>query len=68
MTIAQIKRIAGDCGKTHRWAQIKNDFYVSWRDRHTTLRIIGVGRKFVRCMDARGTVIPFLPEQISSAW
>lgn len=68
MTMTQIKSIAADCGKTHRWAQIKNDFHFSWRDRFTTLRIVAVGKKFVRCMDARGTIVRFTPEQISKAW
>jgi len=68
MTLAQIKRIAGDCGKTHRWASIPNDFHNSWRDRHTTFRIVGIGRKYIRLMDGKGTITNYLPGDISKAW
>lgn len=68
MTMASIKRIAGDCRTTHRWAKIKNDFYFSWRDRYTTYRIVGCGRKYVRLMNARGGVFTVTPDLIDSAW
>jgi hypothetical protein len=68
MTIEQIKRIAADCNKTHRWVAIRRDFSVSWRDRFDNLRIVGIGRKYVRCMDGRGTITNYTPDQISKAW
>ncbi len=68
MTLESIKRKAHDCGRTHRWADVRRDFSSSWRDRFDTLRIVGIGRKYVRLMDARGNVSQYEPEAIAKVW
>ena len=68
MEMQRIKNIAGDHKKNTRWAQIPNDLVIGWRDRHTTLRIVGIGHKYIRTMDAKGVITNYLPSDISNVW
>lgn len=68
MTIQQVKRVADDCKTASRWAKVKNDFFTSWRDRHSQYRIVGIGRKYVRLMDGRGEIHNETPDAIVSVW
>jgi len=61
MTMNQIKSVASDCGRTHRWAQI----FVRPND---SLRIVGIGRTWVRLMFANGKIVLVTPEMINRVW
>ena len=62
--IKAVKRIAGDCKQTHRWARVKCE---ATKDLYT-YRIIGIGRKYVRLMSNDGTIWNELPKNFTRVW
>ncbi len=60
MTIEQIRAKAHDYKRAHRWANTVNG------DR--SVRIIGIGRTWVRLIHSDGRVIRRRPLQITDVW
>ena len=65
MTIKNVKALAGDFAKTHRWARVRcevtGDLF--------TYRIVGIGRKYVRLMHPGiGSIYNELPKNITRVW
>lgn len=65
MTMTEIKRIADDCDRTHRWAEIR-----SKRTSFKTMqyRLIKIGRVYLRMMSASGTVFLIPTEAVVRVW
>jgi hypothetical protein len=65
MTIKEIKRIADDCEKTHRWAEVQ-----SKRTSYRTIqyRLTKIGRVYLRLMTAGGAVFTIPPEEVVRVW
>lgn len=65
MTMTEIKRIADDCEKTHRWAEVK-----SKRTNYRTLqyRLIKIGRVYLRMITPSGAVFTIPPEEVVRVW
>jgi hypothetical protein len=63
--MTEIKRIADDCEKTHRWAEIR-----SKRTSFKTMqyRLIKIGRVYLRMMTASGAVFTIPPEEVVLVW
>jgi hypothetical protein len=61
----EIKRIADDCEKTHRWAEVK-----SKRTNYRTLqyRLIKIGRVYLRMITPSGAVFTIPPEEVVRVW
>lgn len=70
MFLAQVKNLASDCQKTHRWALVNltgDDGNADRREKLTQVRVIGIGTRLVRIMEFDGkisTVDPFLIQRV----
>lgn len=64
MTIINIKQIAGDCQKNHRWCLA----ILAVDTPAIRLRIVRIGRSYVWGLAASGKVYKLLPNQVLSVW
>lgn len=71
MLLRQIKNVAGDFGKNTRWILANLTGDDANRDRRellSQLRIVGIGRKYVRGMRANGEIVNVEPFVIQRVW
>lgn len=69
--MGSIKSVAGDCESTHRWALVNltdDDGNDAKREKLTQCRIVGIGRKYVRLMQANGRKHAVQPSRIQRVW
>lgn len=59
LTIQDIRDVASDCERTHRWVKTTDD---------RQGRIIKIGRKWVHVMHGNGECIDYSPNEIKEVW
>ncbi|MCA9137273.1 MAG: hypothetical protein KDB00_10950 [Planctomycetales bacterium] len=71
MFLRQIRNLAGDCKRTHRWCLVNltgDDANANRREKLEQRRIIGVGRKYVRLLANNGSIDNVDPFLIQRVW
>lgn len=71
MFMAQIKNLAGDFTKTHRWCLVNltgDDANAENRQQLSQRRVIGIGRRYVKVMANNGQINKVEPFLIQRVW